>query len=53
MKNLKKIFVLLVLTLAFYSCESEVSITDPKADAIEDISADTGNQGNEVDERDG
>jgi hypothetical protein len=52
MKNLKKIFVLLVLTVAFYSCDAAVTIDDPKTETIEDVSAKTGDENNETDERD-
>ena len=52
MKNLKKLFVLLVLTVAFYSCDATVTIDDPKTETIEDISAKTGDEGNNDDERD-
>ncbi len=52
MKNLKNIFVLLILTVAIYSCDSTVTIDDPKSETIEDISAKTGDEGNEVDDRD-
>jgi len=52
MKNLKKLFVLLVLTMALYSCDATVTIDDPKTETIEDISAKTGSQGNDDDDRD-
>ena len=56
MKNVKKIFALLavfVFTVGIYSCDSDVSIDDPKTETIENISADTGDQGNETSQRDG
>jgi len=53
MKNLRNIFALLVLTVALYSCDSEVTIDDPKSETIENISADTGDQSNPIDERKG
>ncbi len=52
MKNLKKLFVLLVVTVALYSCDADITIDDPKAETIEDVSAKTGNQGNDDDDRD-
>jgi len=52
MKNLKKLFVLSALTVALYSCDATVSIDDPKTETIEDISAKTGNEGNDDDDRD-
>ncbi len=52
MKNLKKLFVLLVLTMALYSCDATVTIDDPKTETIEDISAKTGEEDNGDDERD-
>lgn len=54
MKNLKNtfaLFAILVLTVGLYSCDSDVSIDDPQTQTIEDISADTGDQGNESSER--
>jgi len=56
MKNLKNIFalfILLVASVSMYSCDSTVTIDDPKADTIEDSSAKTGDEGNETVERDG
>ena len=56
MKNVKNIFALLavfVLTVGLYSCDSDVSIDDPQTETIENISADTGDQGNDSQERDG
>ena len=56
MKKLKNTFALLavfVLTVGLYSCESDVSIADPETQTIEDISADTGDQGDETTQRDG
>jgi len=52
MKNLKKLFVLLVLTVALYSCDAAITIDDPKTETIEDISAKTGNEDNDDDDRD-
>lgn len=56
MKNVKNIFALLavfVFTVGLYSCDSDVSIDDPKTETIENISADTGDQGNDTSQRDG
>ena len=56
MKNLKNTFALLavfVLTVGLYSCDSDVSIDDPQTETIENISADTGDQGNDSSQRDG
>ena len=53
MKNLRNIFALLVLTVAIYSCDSTVTIDDPKAETIEDVSSKTGEEGNEGVEREG
>jgi len=56
MKNLKNTFALLavfVLTVGLYSCDSDVTLDDPQTQTIENISADTGDQGNESAERDG
>ncbi len=50
MKNLKNTFALLavlVLTVGLYSCDSDVTLDDPQTQTIENISADTGDQGNE------
>tara|TARA_R110002073_G_scaffold72537_1_gene177693 strand:- start:727632 stop:727817 length:186 start_codon:yes stop_codon:yes gene_type:complete len=56
MKNLKNILVLVVITVALYSCNSDVTIDDPKTETIENISPDTGivatgNEGNEEETR--
>ncbi len=53
MKNLRNIFALLVLTVAVYSCDSTVTIDDPKSETIEDVSSKTGEEDNEGEERDG
>ena len=56
MKNLKNTFALLavfVLTVGIYSCDSDVTLDDPQTQTIEDISADTGDQGNDSAQRDG
>lgn len=52
MKNLRNLFALLVVTVALYSCDSSVTIDDPKSETIEEVSTKTGNQDNEVDGRD-
>jgi len=53
MKNLKNIFALLVLTVAFYSCDSTVTIDDPKSETIEEVNTKTGAQQNETEDRGG
>jgi len=50
MKNLKNILAILVLSVALYSCDADVSMDDPQA-ATENISADTGDQGQTTDVR--
>jgi len=53
MKNLKNIFALFILLVAsasMYSCDSDLTIDDPKSEKIEDISKDTGNQGNPIED---
>lgn len=52
MKNLKIIFALFILSTALYSCDSTVTVDDPKNETIEEVSTKTGSQGNEVDDRD-
>ncbi len=52
MKNLRNIFALLVLTVAIYSCDSTVTIDDPKTETIEDVSSKTGEEENQDDDRD-
>ncbi len=56
MKNLKNTFALLavlVLTVGLYSCDSDVTLDDPQNQTIENISADTGDQGDSTTQRDG
>jgi len=56
MKNLKNTFAFLavfVLTVGFYSCDSDVTLDDPQTQTIENISADTGDQGDGTTQRDG
>lgn len=57
MKNLKNIFALLLLSVAFYSCDADATLDEvEQAEHTEfdvTISADTGDQGNEVEEREG
>ena len=53
MKNLRNVFVLILFAVALYSCDSEVTIDDPKSDTIEDVSSKTGNEGNDQIERNG
>jgi len=50
MKTLRNIFILLVLTVALYSCDSTVTVDDPKTETIEDISTKTGNEDNPIDD---
>jgi len=52
MKNLKKIFALLLLAVALYACDSTVTINDPNTETIEEINTKTGSEGNETDGRD-
>jgi len=53
LKNLRNVFVLILFAIALYSCDSEVTIDDPKSDTIEDVPSKTGDQGNEQVERNG
>ena len=56
MKTLKNVITILAITLftaGLYSCDADVTIDDPNADTIENVSADTGEQGNDPTERDG
>jgi len=56
MKTLKNAITILAITLftaGLYSCDADVTIDDPNADTIENVSADTGEQGDEPTERDG
>ncbi len=53
MKNLRNICAVLILSLAFYSCDSDVTIDDPKNETIEDVDMKTGDEGNEPDDRGG
>ena len=52
MKNLRTIFVLALFSIALFSCDSDVSVEEPKSETLEEVSTKTGNQGNEVDDRD-
>ena len=53
MQNLKNILALLVLSLALYSCDAEVTMDNPQAEAIETLAEDgPGDQDNDVDDRD-
>ena len=55
MKTLRNTVVLLILSVAFYSCDADATLDEvQQADQTEfneNISADTGDQGNEPDER--
>ena len=55
MKTLRNTVVLLILSVAFYSCDADATLDEvQQADQTEfneKISADTGDQGNEPDER--
>ena len=55
MKNLRNIFalvILLVASVSMYSCDSEVTIDDPQSEKIDDSLNKTGEESNEVDDRD-
>jgi predicted component of type VI protein secretion system len=52
MKNLRNIFALLILTVAFYSCDSTVSIDDPDTETTVQVTTKTGEEGNDGDIRD-
>ncbi len=53
MKNLRNLFALLIVTVALYSCDSNVTVDDPKSETIEEVSSKTGNEGNdEIDRED-
>ncbi|MBJ2176311.1 hypothetical protein JBL43_18820 [Aureibaculum sp. A20] len=55
MKTLRNTFVLLLLSVAFYSCDADATLNEleqaEQTELSENISADTGDQGNEPDER--
>ena len=55
MKNLRNIFALLLLSVAFYSCDADATLDEAaQAEQTEfdvTLSADTGNQENEEEER--
>ena len=51
MKNLRNLFALLVFTVAIYSCDSTVTIDDPKSETTDEITTKTGDEGNETEER--
>lgn len=51
MKNLRNLLALLILTVAFYSCDSTVSIDNPETETIEEINTLTSEESNEGDER--
>lgn len=56
MKTLKNAITILAITLftaGLYSCDADVTIDDPNADTIENVSADTGDQGDDPDRREG
>lgn len=50
MKNFKNILALVVLSIAFYSCDAEVTMDNPQAETIAEDGP--GDQGNDIDERD-
>ncbi|QCX37941.1 hypothetical protein FF125_05650 [Aureibaculum algae] len=55
MKTFKNLFAILILSVAFYSCDADATLDDvEQAELTEfnhDLSVDTGDQGNEHDER--
>jgi len=55
MKNLRNIFALLILSVAIYSCDADAALDGvEQAEQTEfdvTLSADTGNEGNETEER--
>ena len=53
MKNLRNLFALLVFTVVISSCDSTVTIDDPKSETIEEVTTKTGSEGNETDGRGG
>lgn len=53
MKKLRNILALLVLTVAFYSCDSNVTIDDPETETIVDVTTKTGEEANEGNDRPG
>jgi len=53
MKNLRNIFALLLFVVAISSCDSTVTIDDPKSETIEDITTKTGNEENGEEDRGG
>lgn len=53
MKNLRNLFILLILSIAFYSCDADATLDEVEQIEFDTNSAlDTGDQGNEVVQRD-
>ena len=53
MKKLRNIIALLLFIVAISSCDSTVTIDDPKSETTEEITTKTGQEGNETDGRGG
>ncbi len=53
MKNLRNLFALLVFTVAISSCDSTVTVDDPSSETTVEITAKTGEEGNEGNDRPG
>ncbi|WP_162497536.1 hypothetical protein [Aureibaculum marinum] len=52
MKHFKTIFALLILSVAFYSCDADATLDEAnQAEFDSNISMDTGDQGNKVEQR--
>jgi len=51
LKNIFALFILLVASVSMYSCDSDAIIDDTQSEKIDDYSK-TGDEGNEVDDRD-
>ncbi len=46
MKNIRNICAILLLSLSFYACDSDVTIDDPQNETTEEINTKTGDEGN-------
>ncbi len=51
MKNIRNICAVLLVSLSFYACDSDVTIDDPQNETIEEIHMKTGEEGNEGGDR--
>ncbi len=49
-KNIFALFILLIASVSMYSCDSDATLDDLQSEKIEDLSKDTGNQGNEIED---